>query len=387
MCVALRVPPLVAYQRRLIAGVAAYIQEQAPETRWEVDYRPFGGFAASVSAGVSGVIRQHSDPIGGQSAPQMPAGVSAEVTVLGRWNAEAAGHPPVPHVGNDDCAIGALAADHLLRAGFRRFGWLEDRPGEPATLRREGFVERLADAGFGCSVVGWQQDLDEWLRGLAKPVGVMGFNDLAAQKVLASAARLGLDVPGDVAVIGVDDDPLFCAFSSPPLSSVVTGTRRIGYLAAELIDRMLSGEAAPEDPAPVPPVRVAVRRSTDVLAVEDPDVAAALRVIRGRACGAGGLQVAEVVREARVGRRQLELKFRKTLGHSPLAEIRRVRMEQAAELLVSTALSVGEVADRCGYSAQSRFGADFRATWAETPTAYRRRRQVSPQAGETHRID
>ncbi len=280
----LRVQPLVAYQRRLLEGVAGYLHENALGEEWDVEYQPFDPPDAPPSPGSFGLIRQFDDAADeARSAATVPAAVG----VLARWYDRPEGQEHVPHVTNDDLAVGRLAAEHLLDSGLRSFGWFSPRTGGPAALRREGFAGRLAEAGHPCSFSDAGPDPRGWVAKLQTPVGVMAFNDLAARELLWHCRHLGLRVPGEVAVVGVDDDPLFCAFSSPPLSSIVTGTHRIGYLAAEIVHRRWLGEEVPEDPPPVPPVRLVVRQSSDLLAVEDADVAAALRTIRGRACAPG----------------------------------------------------------------------------------------------------
>ena len=377
--VALQVPALVAYQQRLLHGVADYVRDRGLATWWRVDYHPYVLEFDDVPDGCDGVIRQ----VEGEAAGRDLLGRGLRVVgVLGRRYDDPDLRARVPHVHGDDDAVGRMAAEHLLERGLRSLRFLGlDRESRAMRARREGFAARVAEAGHECPVTPVSDHrYRDWAAALPRPVGVMAYNDIEARALVNACGELGLRVPDDVAVVGVDDDPLLCAFSNPPLSSVVTGTRRMGYLAAGLLDRMLRGEEdRPPDPPPVPPLGVITRQSSDVLAVEDEDVAAAVRYIRENACGPGGLTVEQVARRAVVGRRRLEQKFRRALGLTPLAEIRRVRMNRAAELLAGTSLSVGEVAARCGYSAQSRFGADFRATWGQTPLRYRRGRRTPMQ--------
>ena len=380
--VALQVAASVAFGQRLLHGVADYAREHGREGAWRVHYHPHAADFDYVPEPCDGVIRHvRSDA---EAADLLSRGL-AVVGVLSRRYDDPSAVAAIPHVSGDDAAVGRLVADHLLARGLRHFGHYPSPSTGSGRQRRDGFAARLAEAGRGLADhAGDPRDLAaraDWLRGLPRPCGLMAYNDLEGRAVLSTCRDIGLHAPDDVAVVGVDDDPLLCAFSSPPLSSVVTGTRRIGYLAAGLLDRLMGGagrppEPRPPDPPPVPPLGVVTRQSSDVLAVDDPDVADALRHIRDHACDPGGLSVDAVADRAGVGRRRLEQKFRRALGVTPLAEVRRVRMNRAAELLGGTSLPVGVVARRCGYSAQSRFGVDFRATWGETPAGYRRARRT-----------
>src|SRR5207244_3107623 len=98
-----------------------------------------------------------------------------------------------------------------------------------------------------------------------------------------ACSLLNLKVPDEVAILGVDNNPLECGFTAPPLSSIMGSARRIGYQAAELLDRLMRGVTIKKRPALVAPAGVAARGSTDVLAADDADVVAALRYIHANA--------------------------------------------------------------------------------------------------------
>ena len=123
---------------------------------------------------------------------------------------------------------------------------------------------------------------------------------------------MGLNIPDEIAVLGVDDDDLECMMATPPLSSVAIPAEQIGYEAAQLLDRIMSGEKVSKEPVVLPPIRVVTRQSTDTLAVDDPAVAAALVFIRQNI--AENLSVAKIVAEVGIVRRELERKFRAPVG-------------------------------------------------------------------------
>lgn len=290
-----------------------------------------------------------------------------------------------PRVVPDDRAIGRIAAEHLMDLGLRHFGYV----GPPHTLfsdiRGQAFAETLAEAGH--SVIPYSTDYVlpdgtpaapgmntsrlAWLMALPKPVGVLGANDVFAAEVLTICEHAGIRVPEEVCVLGVDNDELLTRVSQPPLSSVALQTQKIGFEAAALLDRMMNGEAPPKDPILLPPVGVVSRQSTNLLAIADEDVLAAVRYIRER--GHEQLTVRDVLEAVPVNRRYLERKFRQHLGRTPLQEIQRVRLEKAKELLSGTDLSMPAVARRSGFPNPERLANVFRASTGMTPTQYRRK--------------
>lgn len=277
-----------------------------------------------------------------------------------------------------------MAAEHLLEKGFRQFAFV-GAMGQPpwSTRREEGFVERLREAGHACQRYPlpsrpadgrWgreQRHMSQWLQNLAKPMGVLACDDDRGRQVLEAARSAGLCVPDQLAVIGVDNDELLCELSDPPLSSVKLDLERGGYEAAALLDGLMSGRLHPPQRVLVRPQYVVARRSTDVVAAEDPLVAEALRFIADHAGRPMG--VAEVVRQLGCSRRALELRFRRSAGRSLLDEIQRSRLERAKRLLSETDLSVGEVAAAAGYASGSYLTRVFRQHCGMSPGRYRQR--------------
>jgi LacI family transcriptional regulator len=181
----------------------------------------------------------------------------------------------------------------------------------------------------------------------------------------------GLDVPGEVAVLGVDDDELICEFCEPPLSSVLPNARRTGFEAAALLARMMSGTKAAVESPEIDPIRVVERRSTEADAVSDPHVVAALRYIREHACD--GIDVSDVLRTVHVSRTLLERKFARLVGHSPHHLIKRRQLERVCQLLAESELPIAMVADVTGFESASYLSAVFRRELGATPREYRTR--------------
>jgi LacI family transcriptional regulator len=216
----------------------------------------------------------------------------------------------------------------------------------------------------------FQEDLSRWLLGLPKPVGMMACNDIRGQQVLNLCRRLDLVVPEEVAVIGVDNDEVLCELSDPPLSSVAPDTLRIGYDAAVLLERMMAGGDCPANPVFIPPLGIATRRSTEVLALNDRQLAAGLRFIRDHAFDP--ITINEVARAAGMSRRVFERRFVAQMGRPPKAEVLRLRLERVKQLLVDTDWSLAEIAQRTGFNHGEYLHAVFTQKIGISPGKFRR---------------
>src|SRR5690606_26395850 len=143
--------------------------------------------------------------------------------------------------------------------------------------------------------------------------------DLRGQQVLDACRRIGVAVPDEAAALGVDNDQLLCELSEPPLTSIIPNTHRTGYEAARLLDEMMAGRSATGETHLIPPIGIATRQSTDVLAIDDPNVARAIHFIRQHACT--GIKVKDVLRAVPHSRTLLEARFKRLLGRTPHEEI------------------------------------------------------------------
>jgi LacI family transcriptional regulator len=211
--------------------------------------------------------------------------------------------------------------------------------------------------------------LRRWLQALAKPVGIFAGHDVWALQVVEACRFAGLRVPEDIAVVGVDNDDLLCELARPSLSSVIVPAERVGYEAAALLDRLLAGQQPPRQPVFIPPPGVVSRQSSDVLAIEDPVVAQAVRFLRDSAHLP--LRVADVLRAVPVSRRALERRFQAVFERGLAAEIRRLRIDKARQLLAESDLPMNRIAERSGFSSQYQLSRAFRREVGTTPTAYR----------------
>ena len=295
------------------------------------------------------------------------------------------GESNLPQVRSDDAAIGRMAANHLLDRGFRRFGFCGFRGEAWSKRREEAFAElveshcdtecaRYNSTWHGPAALSWEEEQErivDWLREIEQPFAVMACNDIRGQHVIEACSKLGVSVPEQVAVVGVDNDKLLCQVCSPPLSSVIPNAEAVGYRAAEMLAELMTGDDIPPRTEIIDPLDVATRQSTDVVAIRDPDIATALRFIRENACR--GVSVAEVVRHSAVSRSTLERQVRKYLGRTPQEEIRHVQIKRARELLLTTDLSTERIAGLCGFEHTEYFHVVFKRITETTPGEFRRR--------------
>lgn len=293
-----------------------------------------------------------------------------------------------PRVSIDNVAVARLAAEHFAAKGFVHHAFCGDARFLWSRQRGEEFVRVLAGAGHTPAVFesrpgrrrrpgsdAENRDLARWLLGLPRPVGVFACYDGRAQQILEACQLVNLHVPDDVAVLGVDNDEVLCELCAPALSSVLPNARRIGYEAAALLADMMSA-AAPRGPVTryVEPVRVVERQSTDVVSVDDPKVAAALRFIRQHACD--GIGVRDILHAVPMSRTLLERRFKARLGHSPHRQIVQHKIERAKQLLVESEVSIAVVAELAGFDNASYLSVAFRRETGESPYAFRTRHRT-----------
>jgi len=291
--------------------------------------------------------------------------------------------PVFPRVATDSRAATQLAFDHLRERGFRHFAYCGDTRFWWSVQRERYFVAQVRAAGFDCAVFGPRaartgsdaalEELARWLLGLPKPVGVLACYDVRGQQVLEACAEAGLAVPDVVAVIGVHNDELLCDLCEPPLTSVNPNARRAGYEAASLLARLMEGEKVPVEARLIEPVGVVQRQSTDVVAVDDPKVSAAVRYIRAHVTE--GIGVGDVLRAVPISRTLLERKFKRLFGHTPHEHILRTKLARVRAMLVETDLPVALIAERMGFEHTEYLSVAFRREMGVTPSAYRQRQR------------
>jgi len=369
-----------AYARGLLAGIHRHVREHDP---WTVFLPEHGRGAPPLER----LTRWHGDGVIARIESAATATAVARLTRRLRIpvidTSAARLLADVPYVETDDTAIAGLAAEHFFERDFRHFAFLGDDRFRWSDNRREAFVAAVAARGREVAVfteprrraaaADDEQAIEAWLESLPKPVALLACYDIRGRQALDACRRAGIEVPDQVAVLGVDDDELLCGLASPPLSSVVPDATGAGRLAAELLERLMRGERLDRLEWLLPPLGIAARQSTDVLAIDDPLVVAAVRHIREHACA--GIKVADVARALGTTRRVLERRFARRLGHTPHEEIERVRFRRVEQLLRETDLSLATIADRSGFRHTEYLTVAFGRRHGMPPSAWRGRQR------------
>jgi LacI family transcriptional regulator len=376
--VAFGFPTALAFLDRVSRGILDYARQHgnwtltrvpemiSPSVGWLRHWPGDGAFALVENAVDARVARGLPFPV---------VNLSGDLSDLG-----------VPTVTVDYAATGRLAAEHLLERHFRRFGfngtrglWFSEQP-------RDSFAEQIRRVGYEVDVLEmnelfspgsrWTNQeamLDKWLRRFRPPFAIFACSDLRAAMVNDACQRLGLRVPEDVALIGVDNDPVACELSQPPLSSVSRNDWQVGWQAAALLERLMRGNSPPLPPVVrVPPDGVVARRSTDTLAVEDPQVAELTHYVRTHLHEPFGVE--RLLERSKMARRLLERRFKECLGRNPYTFIIEERVDLARKLLAAPEqLSLTDVATACGFSELRRFRLTFQRIAGMPPAEFRRK--------------
>ena len=298
----------------------------------------------------------------------------------------------IPCVEGDNHAIGALAARHFLSRGYRNYAWFPFTNDLINEERREGFARVISDAGFQFTVLPPLHELKNfqwrgnWTTNLAKiasaisalpkPAAIFCYNDCAAANILSVCQQLGLPVPEQVAIVGVDNDELLCESVTVPLTSVIHDLEGVGYQGAALLQKLMDGAKPPRHVVRVQPKGIVTRQSSDMLAVDNLEVAHALRAIWDRYADAN-LQVADIVAATRMSRRPLEIAFKREVGRTINHEITRIRLDKVKELLRCSDLSVTGIAAATGFTRPNHLHRVFRADTGISPREFQRKMRGS----------
>ena len=377
--VALLIESSRSYGRNLLRGIAQYSQTKG---NWSLLHEEMTIDANLpnwlTNADVDGVIARLDDhiidPLQGLKIPI--------VDVRCRRN-----YKNIPQIETDDHEVARHVFEHLWQRGFRRFAFCGYRGAHYSENRLNSFRKMVAEVNCPFAVYETEgaseaaltsiersglldvDSLSEWLSGLKPPTGVFVCNDIRGQQALNVCRKLGISVPDDLGVVGVDDDDAICPLSDPPLSSVRPNAELIGYRAAETLAELMDGKPPFSGREYIPPSGIAQRLSTQVIAVEDREVALACRFIRENT--SHRIEVADIARATNLSRRQLERRFQSALKRTPHREITRAKIARIKQLLCETDLSLEQLAPLAGYDYKERLSAVFKRETGETPGQYR----------------
>lgn len=365
--VALLIETSNAYARGLLAGIMAYVRQHTP---WSIYLPELGRGDVPPTWRGDGIIARIESPaiarrLGRTRLPVVDVSAGRHIK-------------SVPWVETDDAAIAKVAADHLLERGFRHLAYCGESRFNWSRWRSEHFSKLARAAGVSVDVYEssgtdpWTKEhngLLAWVKKLPKPAGIMACYDIKAQQLLDVCRENGVTVPEEIAVIGVDNDPLLCGLTTPPLTSVIPNTHRTGYEAAHLLDRMMGGEKIAAKGHLIPPIGIETRQSTDVLALADREIAAAVRFIREHACD--GATISDLLRVVPLSRRVMESRYRKSTGRTPHQDLVRFRIERVKQLLAETDHSLERIATLAGFDHPEYMSVAFKRETGTTPGKFR----------------
>ena len=295
--------------------------------------------------------------------------------------------PSIPVIESDDRVIVRMAIDFFLQSGFRHLAYC----GFPSVFfsdqREEAFrtqTLRLTNvhiyapssrrqAGedlyrFEKGSPAHDADFSNWLSALPKPIAILACNDIRGQQVINACRESGIRMPDEVAVLGVDNDKVICRLCRPTLSSIEPNVEKIGFLAAQLIADQLD-ETRVAHHHLIPPRQIVQRQSTDTVVADHPKVVQAARLIRDQNNRTASVE--QICKMTGVSRSTLDKIFLSHLGRTVADEISRTRLQRGQNLLRNSNLSLGEIAERCGFSSATYFCRFFKRCTEQTPNAFR----------------
>lgn len=368
--------------RRLIRGVTKYAHKRGP---WNLWVEPHGqeeklrlpkgwsgqGVIARISTqAMADHLADREEPVVNVSAIRIPS-------------------LTIPRVSTDTDALTNLAFAHFRERGITKLGYVGLQNRGYSVERQQSFkrICHETNCEFFCYVpklksrssAPWnaqQEALQKWLLEIPKPIGILSWGIRRGLDLANAARRCGLKIPDEVAILCGDDDDLLCEATHPTLSGIIVAAERIGHEAAGLLWRLMHGEPAPEESLLIKPNGIHSRASTNVLAVDDPDVVAAIRFIQSHANLP--IQVGDVADAVAVSRRSLERRFQKALQSTMGERIASEHLLRAKQLLLDTDMPIPKVAEASGYGSAEYLATVFRQSLGLTPLKYR------AQAGGRH---
>lgn len=362
------------YDERFAAGVASVGQACGWQT-WFTSRRgtPVGFVRTTFSGGIyqSKPVLINSECVAWQSDPAFC--VVNSVPERPKWS-----QGPCAFVSQDNTTIGRMALRHLHARGHRDVAFLNPEHNYANQTRSDGFFDEAAK--LGCRVHALRGDLhapSDWLTtalaDLPSPLAVMTENDDLAQALARCCYEQGILVPERLAIVGVGDDPQICPHHDPPLSSVDSNPFEWGRQSALQLDRLLRGLEPPAKPVLIPPMEVSPRRSSERVHLGHPAVALALERLRVHRHD-HHLNVADMLSDCGMSRAALYRLFTRLVGHPPLAELHRLRLDDACALLATSGKTLHQIAEECGFADASHLCRLFLKHLHMSPTEYRRAR-------------
>lgn len=367
------------YDRQVISGIGQYLTSTRVE--WDLfmeeDFR-------SRTVGIhhwrgDGIIADFDDPLVSEALAAMPIPV---VAVGGSYADDTQYPKNTPYVATDNQKLVRLAYDHLIEQGLQRFAFygLPPAPGNRWASEREIAFSQMIDAdglegivyrGSSTSAGGWgraQEEMVEWVRALPKPIGIIAVTDARARQLLQACIVADVPIPEQIAIVGIDNDPIAQLLSRIPLTSVIQGAEEMGRMAAQVLHQMLHGGDCSTTRILVPPVGLNVQATSLHQPMKSPHVMRARHYIRQYACL--GIKTEQVADYVGISRTLLEEHFKRELKQSVHQTILDHKLEMARTMLADPSIPLAEVAVRSGFTSLQYMYAVFRREFNCTPRQF-----------------
>ncbi len=306
----------------------------------------------------------------------------------------------LPFISANPKEVAQMACEYLLEKKFVNFAFFGLTQARWSAERLEHFSRYLAKSGYNVHAFKekqvlltndstsftrvWiktafntgQQKLIEWLKQLPKPVAILASCDIFACHLINMAKEMSLNIPDEIAILGVNNDNAICNICDPPLSSIALDFKKAGYNAAKLLDKMISGHETMQGQCiEIQPIHVETRGSTDIYAIDDPAIVQAMKYIRQNANVP--LQVDAIANHVCMSKRLLQMRFHDIIGKSVHDEIIQAHFEIAKAMLIETDLPIDEIAACSGFHYTSNMRRAFKKVTGMLPHKYRQ--QHHPQ--------
>ncbi len=367
------------YDRQVIAGIGQYLKS----TRVEWDLFMEDDFRSRTLGihrwGGDGIIADFDDPVVAETL----ATLSMPIVAMGGSYADDRLYPVgTPYVATDNVMLVRTAYDHLIEQGLQRFAfyglpavpgnrWAQEREAAFAQMVATDGVEGIIYRGSPTSAGGWgraQEEMVEWVRSLPKPIGIIAVTDARARQLLQACVVADMPVPGQIAVVGIDNDPMAQLLSRISLTSVIQGAEEMGRTAAQILHQMLHGSDCSTTRVLVPPVGLNVQASSQHQPSKSPHVMRARHYIQQYACL--GIKTEQVADYVGVSRTLLEEHFKRELRQTVHQTILDHKLKMAHGMLADPRIPLADVAVRCGFTSLQYMYAVFRREYDCTPRQF-----------------
>ena len=374
------------YSRDMIRGVVRYSKEHGPWIfyRMPIYYRELYGDEGVVEWAkkwkADAVIAQFSD-INAKALKKLNIPV-----IIQNYKDR---YTTISNLTGEYFRTGMMAAEFFLQKGFRFFAyygfsdtiWMRERgDGFEKALKDKGYDVCFFDESAANKSEKWSFDVDivsRWLLKLPKPVALFACDDYFALQITEVCKMFDINVPNDIAVLGVDNDELLCSISNPPLSSIELDVQNGGYELGKLLHDLIEKRKQSPIDIIIKPLHVVTRASTERFAVSDKNIDYILKYIEQNYTHS--ISVEDIVKISHFSRRVLEKTFKKETGISIYQYIQQHRIEKFAELLVSTDIPLIDAAYQTGFDDYKNVSRIFRKSKNLTPLQYRKKYGILPE--------